>query len=131
MGQFVDDNEVRLSRQYRIDVEFRDIPAAIGLHAPRQDLQTAEKGFRLLPAVGFRHPNDDVDAFFPLLSSCPEHRIGFAYSRGGTEEYLELTLSLTFLVGGSPVEEFVGIWSFHFHGCDIPERLGLTALLSL
>ncbi len=96
----------------------------MGLYPARQDFQTVEEGFRLLPAVGFHNPDDDVDTFFPPLLSGLEHRIGFAHARGGAEEYLQLTLALTFLFGDSPVKEFVGIGSFRFHGFDIQNILG-------
>ena len=92
----------------------------MGLDTTWQNFQAVEKGFRLLPAVGFRNPNDDVDAVFPFLSSGPEHRIGFAHTRGGAEEYIQLTLALTLLLRDSPVEEFVGIGSLRFHGFNIP-----------
>ena len=85
-------------RQRRIDVQFGNGSAAMGVYAPWQDFQTVKEGFRLLPAVGFHNPDDDVDAFFPLLLGGPEHRVGFTYARGGAEEYLQLALALTLLL---------------------------------
>jgi hypothetical protein len=122
MRQFVNDHERRVSRQSRVNVQFRDIPAAMGLYPARQDFQAVEEGFRFLPAVGFHNPNDDVDAFFPPLLSGAEHRIGFTHARGGAEKYLQFTLALTLLLDDSPVKEFVGIGSFRFHGYDILEK---------
>ena len=122
MRQFVNDNERRVSRQCRIDVKFQDIPAAMGMYPARQDFQAVEEGFRLFPTVGFHNPNDDVDAFLPPHLSGSEHCIGFTHARGGAEEYLQLALALTLLLGDSFVKKFVGIGSFCFHGYDILEK---------
>ena len=90
MREFVDDNEGGSSRQRRIDVKFGDVPTVMGLYPARQDFQTIEEGFRLLSAMCFHNPYDNVDTFCPLLLSSLEHRIGLAHTGAAPKNIFSL-----------------------------------------
>jgi hypothetical protein len=125
MGKFVDDYQGGGSSEGSIDVKFMDTPPAMGMYPMRQNVQALEEGVGFLPAVRFHNPDNDVDTFKPPLLGGLKHCIGLTHTRGGTEEDLQLALVPAFLLGDSPIQEFVGIRSFRFHHLDIPMCLGL------
>jgi len=121
MGQLIDDDESGGAFDGLIDIEFGNFPSAIRLNTPRQHFEAGKKSFRLLPAMGFRNPDDDIDTLFPPLLRGFEHRIGFPDARGGAEEDLKVALTFALFFGTRRIKQVFGIGSFSFHVQDTGE----------
>jgi hypothetical protein len=89
MRELVDDGELRLAPEQRVEVHLGEDAAAIHQAPPRQDLETAQQGLGLGAPVRFDHTDHDVDALAATLLRRLEHGVGLADARVGAEENLE------------------------------------------
>ena len=79
VGQFVDKDELRFSREGGVEVEFLKLNRAVFDFPERQLIETICQRFGLLSAVGFDVPGDDIDASRRLLAGFGKHRESLAY----------------------------------------------------
>ena len=61
--EFVDDDQLGLALERRVEVELLDRAAAIFDHAPRQDFEPLDERARLRAAMSLDEADDDIDAF--------------------------------------------------------------------
>ena len=81
MGQFVDDNELRLPGECRINVKLQERVAAIGHGLARQNFEVGQQCRCFRPSVGFHNTNDNIFAFTLEALGAGQHGIGFADTR--------------------------------------------------
>jgi hypothetical protein len=96
MGEFVDQHDLRFTRDDCVEVHFLEPLTAVIDASARNDLQTLEQRFGLLAAVGLDNPDDHVVAVFPPRPRGFQHCIGFADAGGGADENAQLA-GATFL----------------------------------
>ena len=89
VGELVDDDQLGLALQRRVDVELLDGPAAIVDDPARQDLEALEQRAGLRAAVGLDQADDDVDALGLEAARAQQHRVGLADAGRGAEEDLQ------------------------------------------
>ena len=89
VSELVDDDQLGLARQRRVEIEFLDRAATVLDRAPRQDFKPMNERARLGAAVGLDQADDDID---PLVLEAPrvlQHRVGLADAGRGAEEDLQ------------------------------------------
>ena len=89
MGELVDNGELRLAPEQRVEVHLGEDAAAIAKLAARQDVEAAQQRLGLRPAVGLDDADDHVRAFLAPLTRGLEHGVGLADAGVGAEENLE------------------------------------------
>ena len=99
MGQLVHQDQPGATSQSGIEVELAYRHATIGRLKRRQNFQSFKEGLRFGPSVQLDVSDNDIDPFRVLALSGFEHGVGFAYTGGVAEEYLQLAPLLTSLVG--------------------------------
>ena len=98
VGEFVDDDQRRLCRQRRIEVELGQCPSAVLDCARRQDRQPVEQRGGLDPAMGLGHADQHVGAGLQLFARGGQHRVGLADAGAGAEEDFQLAAGGAFAV---------------------------------
>jgi hypothetical protein len=94
MGQFVHENELRMTGERCVKIEFPQCRSAMLDQAWRQNRQPFQQGFRFLTTVRFDPPDDDVYTVILLLVRRSEHGIRLPHTGRGTEKYFELAARL-------------------------------------
>ena len=89
MGQFVDQNHLRLSREDGVDVHLLENRSLVFDLFPRNRFDICKEFFDALAAVRFHDPDHHVLATALAADCLAEHAEGFAYSRSIAEEKLE------------------------------------------
>ena len=105
--EFVDEDELRFSRQRRVYVEFLDDPTAIFAFAAWKRLKTVEERLRLRAPVSFRDAYDNIDALSLDRLRARQHRVGFADAGRGAEEHAKFPFALLVAQG----KERIGVGS--------------------
>ena len=105
--EFVDEDELRLSRQRGVYVEFLDDPTAIFAFATWQRLETVEERLRLRAPMRFRYAYDNIDALSLGRLRARQHRVGLADAGRGAEEHAKLPFALLVAQG----KEGIGVGS--------------------
>ena len=111
VGQFVNQRQLRVPREQRVQIHFLQRNSSVVHFAPGNNGQAIEKGFRLLAAMRFHVTHDDVNAFALGALPCAQHCICFADAGGHAKKHLELAaflFRLTLLDGG---QQGIGIWT--------------------
>lgn len=93
-GEFVNDDELRLARQRRVDVEFLEHVPAIFDSVARQDFVALDQSGRFLPPVALGEADDDIDALQLQGAGLGEHGEGLGDAGRRAEEDLELAAPL-------------------------------------
>ena len=91
VSELVDDDQLRLALERRVDVELADGVAAVVDHAARQNLESLEESARLGAPVRFDEADDDVDALVLQAARALQHRVGLADAGRGADEHLQST----------------------------------------
>ncbi len=94
VGVFVDEQQARVTRQRRIEVELVHDQIAVDDRLARQDLEALEQRLRLDAAVGLDETDHHVPPFGFRAASRREHGVGLAHAGRRPEKYLELPASL-------------------------------------
>ena len=92
--EFVHQQQRRLARERRVEVELVQAGAAVLGDAERQLLQPFEQALGLLAAVRFDVADHDVRALGLAFARGLEHGVGLAHAGAGAEENLELAALL-------------------------------------
>ena len=85
MGEFVDEDHLRVARQDGRHVEFGEAAAPIVDVAGRDDLDALNELSGFPAAVGLDHRGHQVGAAFQAPVCLAEHRVRFADTRSRTE----------------------------------------------
>ena len=115
VGQLVHQEQARPSRQGGIEVELRQLPAAIGDLAPGQDLQAVQQNGGLGAAVGLRDTHHDIHALVVLLPGRDQHGVGLAHPGAAAEEDLQPPAALLRLLALDLLQQGVGVWALVGH----------------
>ena len=83
--ELVDESDLRIAREDRVEVHLLERPVAIGDLPPRHHLEVADLLCRLLSAVRLDVPDDDVLAVVAAAAAFVQHREGLADTGGRTE----------------------------------------------
>ena len=94
VSEFVDDDQLGLARQRRVEIEFLDRPAMVLDLPTRQDFKPMNERARLGAAVGLDQADNDVNAFVLEAARVLQHRVGLADAGRGAEEHLQPAHSL-------------------------------------
>ena len=94
VGEFVDDDELGLASQRRVEIEFLDRAAVVLDLAPRKDFEPINERACLGPAMGFDEAHDDIDALVLQAPRVLQHRIGLTDAGRSAEEHLQPTRGL-------------------------------------
>ena len=89
VGEFVDDDQLGLALERRVEIEFVDRAAVVFNPAPRQDLESFDQRARLGAAVRLDEPDDDVDAFVLQAPRVLQHGVGLADAGRGADKNLQ------------------------------------------
>src|SRR6266849_1824714 len=92
MREFIDDGELRLARDDRVDVHILEGHAAVRNLAKRDKFEVADAGRGFGPAVRLNETAHDVVSLFTQLMSFFEHAVGFPYTCRAAEIDFELSL---------------------------------------
>ena len=90
VGQLVDEQQRRVSREGGVEVELLERGAAVLDPAARQDLEAVEQRLGFGALVRLDHARHDVDAGGALRARGLQHRVRLAHAGGGAEEDLQL-----------------------------------------
>ena len=94
VGELVDDDQLGLALERRVQIEFLDRAPVVFNHAPRQDFEPLDERARLGAAMSLDEPDDDIDAFVPQAPRVLQHGVGLADTGGGAEKNLQPARSL-------------------------------------
>ena len=83
--ELIDDRDIGLARDDRVEVHLVLRGAAIVDGAPRNDLEVANFGHRVGAVVRFHETDDHVDPLGAQLMRLLQHLVGFSYPRGGAD----------------------------------------------
>ena len=89
VGQFVDQDDVRLPGDDGVDIHFFEDGSFVFDDFARDGFDLRGKFFDSLAAVGFHDADDDVFAATPAAQRFAEHAVRFAHARGVAEKKLE------------------------------------------
>ena len=89
VSELIDDDQLGLARQRRIEIEFLDFAAVVFNPAPRQDFEPVNESARLGAAMGLDKADDHIDAFVPETPRILQHRVGLADAGRGAEEHFQ------------------------------------------
>ena len=100
MRELIDDRDLGMTRDDRVDIHFRERDAAKSraLRATTSISPQLRLGVRA--CMRFHEPDDDVDAALPQLVRLGEHAIRLPDARGRPDVYLELSSSALALPAG-------------------------------
>ncbi len=76
--QLIDQDDGRVARERRVEIEFRQVRTAMFDIARPQDFEAFEQCRRVLAPVGFRDADDDVYRLRTQFVRGRQHRVGFA-----------------------------------------------------
>ncbi len=91
VGVLVDQQQLRLARQRRVEVELHQRAAAILDRPARQDLEVRKPRLGLLAAMGLDHADQHLAAVLMPPMGLGEHLVGLADPRRHAEEHFEPT----------------------------------------
>ena len=94
VGELVDDDQLGLALERRVQIEFLDRAPVVFNHAPRQDFEPLDERARLGAAMSLDEPDDDIDAFVFQAPGVLQHGVGLADPRRRAEKDLEPARSL-------------------------------------
>ncbi|SAK84336.1 hypothetical protein AWB82_05666 [Caballeronia glebae] len=114
--EFVDENELRLSCERGVEIEFGEQTATIFDARGRQRFEAFDERQRFLAPVRFDHADDRLRALVAAAARGLQHREGLAYASGSAEEDLQPSALAFFFLAMEFVEEFVGCWTGHGSG---------------
>ena len=89
MGEFVDQCDIGMARDQRVQIHFLERLIPVGETFARQDFQAREQRLGLRPAVGLDHADDHVGAGLQFGVRALQHLVGLADAGGGADEDLE------------------------------------------
>ena len=87
--QFIDQRELRATRQQRIEIHLRQRAPTVIDRTARDDFHAVEQRLGLASPVRLDHANDDIDAFLIARAGRRQHLEGLADARRGTKEDLQ------------------------------------------
>jgi hypothetical protein len=85
VGEFVDDGDLGLPGQHRLEVHLGELGAAVGDRRAGQHLEVADHRLGVFAAVGFDECDNHVGAAFGAAVRFLEHGVGLADAGGGAE----------------------------------------------
>ena len=91
MREFVDERDLRLAREHRVEVHLLERAAAVGDDAAGNDLQAPEELGGQLPVVGLGKADDDVRAAREPAVALTEHRVRLSHPGRRAEVDAQLT----------------------------------------
>ncbi len=94
VGELVDDDQLGLARQRRVEIEFLDRAPVVLSLAPRQDFEPVYERAGLGAAMSLHEPDDDIDAFVFQAPRVLQHGVGLADPGRGPEKDLQPARSL-------------------------------------
>ena len=94
MGELVDDDQLGLALERRVQIKFIERAAVVFNLAPRQDFEPFDERARLGAAMSLDEPDDDIDAFVLQAPRVLQHGVGLADARRGAEKNLQPARSL-------------------------------------
>ena len=94
VGELVDDDQLGLARERRVQIEFLERAAVVFDPAPRQDFEPFDERARLGAAMSLDEPDDDIDAFVLQAPRVLQHGVGLADAGRGAEKNLQPARSL-------------------------------------
>ena len=89
MGEFVDQRDLRMARDQRVEIHLLEHLVLVGEPFARQDFKAREQRLGLRPSMGLDHADDDIDAGLQLGMRALQHLVGLADAGGGADEDLE------------------------------------------
>jgi hypothetical protein len=89
--EFVDERDLRLAREHRVEVHLLERAAAVGDDAAGNDLQAPEELSGQLPVVGLGEADDDVRAAGEPTVALTEHRVRLSHPGRRAEVDAQLT----------------------------------------
>src|SRR5580704_9293829 len=90
MSKLVDQNDLRFSRNDRVQIHFLEHLAAVVDAAPRNDFEAGQQRFGFLAAVGLDYAGDDVVAVFEPRVGLLQHFVGLTDAGRGADENPQL-----------------------------------------
>ncbi len=85
MSQFVDECDLGMASEDRVDIHLGEVAAAVVDGAARDDLEVADGFGGVWPTVGLDETDDDIGAAFGPTMAFAEHREGLADAWGRAE----------------------------------------------
>ena len=110
--QFVDDHDIRLAREDRIEIHLLQLDLAVVNALSRYHFEIADSREGFLTAVRFNEANDDVHAGAPRDVRIVEHANGFPDSGGHAEVDLQPPASAA--IGAGKAQQLIGVGSDRF-----------------
>ena len=90
MGKLVDQNDLRMTRDDRVEIHFGERLAFIFDVTARNGFEPAQQRLGLLAAMGLDNADNDVVAVFSARLRLQQHLIGFADAGRGADEDAQL-----------------------------------------
>ncbi|MDQ0622427.1 hypothetical protein QFZ39_001637 [Paraburkholderia graminis] len=113
MREFVDEYQLRLAGQRRVEVELAELATAIFDVRERQHVETFEQRRRFATPMRFGDADHHVRTFVATATRRLQHRIRLADARRCAEENLQLAALTLLFVALQLVEQFVRIGAVH------------------
>jgi hypothetical protein len=113
MREFVDEDQLRLARERRVEIELAELAAAIFDMSERQHVEPREQRGGFAAPMRFGDADQHVDALVLAASRGLQHRVGLADSRRRAEENFQPAALTFFFVALQLVEQFVRIGAVH------------------
>src|SRR5215472_13508323 len=112
MRELVDERDLRLARQHRVDVHLLERAAAVGHDAAGNDLQTREELGGQLPVISLGKADDDVRAAREPAVALTEHRVRLSHP--GRRAKVDAQLTAPHAIRDAPLRGY---------GCPAPVKV--------
>jgi hypothetical protein len=89
VGEFIDQRDLRMARDQRIEIHLLENLVPVFEPFARENFEALQQRFRLRPPVGFDDANDDIGAGLSFGLRALQHFVGLADAGGGADEDLE------------------------------------------
>ncbi len=115
LRQLVDDNQLRLLEQRRLEIELQQRRAAILDFAPGQHVEPQHQRLGVGASMRLDVTDDHVDSLFADLAGRFQHGVRLTHARRGAEKHLELAAGLFGLGRFDAGQQGIRIGTFVVH----------------
>ena len=119
VGRFIDDNQLRLGCQRRLQIEFQQLGAAIIDFAACQHVQAEHKRLGFRASMGLDVAHQHVDPFLGHFAGRLEHRIRLADTGAAPKKIFSLPRVALALIGLHSRQQLIGIGTLVGHVRDV------------
>jgi hypothetical protein len=111
VGEFVDEDELRLPFEQAIEIEFGELDLAMQDFSPWENWKPVEETLGFGAAVGLDDAHDHIAFLAQIDLRCAKHRIGFSHARTHAEKHFQTPMPPERFLSVEGGEQLIRIWA--------------------